>query len=85
MSDFTLKTKDCNGKAPDEALVGRAFKHAGNGKVYLVSGFSWNGETDEWCVSHFERGKGPQAVVCVRGFRNFFGEIKPGVRRFTEV
>lgn len=85
MSDFNLTTKDRNGDVPEQALVGRLFRHNGNGKLYLVSGFSWIGDTDEWGVDHFEKGLGGQAVSCVRSYKNFCGKLENGKPRFTEM
>lgn len=45
-------TPDANGYVPDQNLIGERLRHLGNGKTYVVTGFSWLGATDEWGFCH---------------------------------
>lgn len=73
---LTHGTPDCNGDLPDLTLVGTTWRHSKNGHRYVIVGFTWGGDTDEWTVQFV---RGDQVVYCSRTLRNFFGrrEDKP--------
>lgn len=64
-------TPDRNGFIPNPALVGRAFRHAGNGCTYTITGYVYFGDTDEWAVTHK---RDDCDVVFSRTVANFFGQ-----------
>lgn len=61
-------TKDSNGYTPDRNLIGKKYQHIKNKKIYKISGFVWNGETDTWNILH----QGEMGALFVRSVNNFF-------------
>ncbi len=74
-----LMKQDSNGDVPDQATKNEFHTHARNGMTYCVLGWSWHGDTDEWCVLHQRVGSD---LIYNRTLRNFYGYIEPGVLRF---
>lgn len=52
--DLDLATPDTHGQVPNFALVGTRMTNAGNGKVYVISGFVWIVESDEWGFVYYQ-------------------------------
>lgn len=63
-------------------LIGSQWRHYKNGHVYEITGFSWNGDTDQWCVEYRREGS---LFRYNRTFENAFGLAAPSVWRFEEV
>lgn len=90
-----LTTPDSRGYVPDLKLIGTRWKHTGNGKVYTIRQFIWNGEDDTWMLSYWRRVEiadpNDPRLVCnefTRSPANFFGKrMVDGVptMRFTLV
>lgn len=66
----------------DSGLLGTQWRHYKNGHAYEITGFSWNGDTDQWCVEYRREGS---LFRYNRTFENAFGYAAPGVWRFEEV
>lgn len=86
MSDLTLKTPDSTGGTPDQSLIGLRLLHLGNGKTYLISGFCWLGEVDEWGYLHAEvRDDGLPGVPIARPLHHISGCRSNGQPRYERV
>lgn len=66
----------------NEPMIGTAWQHTGNGKVYRIVNFAWMGATDEWGYVH--RCDNEQLVL-VRPMRHLFGNRHNGEKRYIEV
>lgn len=75
---LTYQTYDDNGMLPDLAYIGTRLEHTGNGKVYTITGFAWNGETDEWNFLHV----GPDGISIVRPLSHILGTKSDGGQRY---
>jgi len=83
---FCPKTLDANGDTADYSLVGKLFKHNGNGIVYQVSKIVFMADSDVWGVEHSEvTTSSIKAVPMVRSLRNFTGNLAENTPRFTWV
>ncbi len=74
-----LMKPDSNGDVPDQPTKNDFHTHARSGRTYMVCGWAWHGDTDEWCVLYQRVGS---KIIYSRTLRNFYGEIEPGVLRF---
>lgn len=77
-----LLTLDTSNYYPDPALIGTRWKHAGNGHIYTITGYVWNGETDRWMIKHW-RGETHPIEYC-RTPQNFFGQRRNGEVRYIQ-
>ena len=76
-----LYKPDSNGETPDQMEMNEFYTHARNGKTYMVLGWEWSGDTDEWCVLHQRAGS---PLIYSRTLRNFYGTFPDsGVPRFA--
>lgn len=50
MLDYSCK--DSKGQKPDTRIINKKFLHTGNRKLYVVIGYVWHGDTDEWHVKY---------------------------------
>lgn len=64
MNVLTLQTPDVNDEVPDISWFGRRMRHSGNGKTYIVVGFAWMGETDQWGFLHREYDTAGAVMLC---------------------
>ena len=79
--EITLDTADSRGFIPSEdALIGLKFTHQGNGHVYTITGFQWNGEDDTWMLAHTREGSD---ITYLRTPANFFGFRSNGKVRYA--
>lgn len=83
MKELTFNTPDVNGYVPDFSLLGRCFKHTGNGKFYRPTGFVWLGETDEWGFKHVR--VDPCPIEFCRPISHLTGNRSNGEKRYVEV
>lgn len=86
MNEINWDKKDKKGQKPDKHIVNKKFLHTGNRKLYVVTGFVWHGDTDEWHVKYRpynfnEDGKYPEFTRTIENHRGNRGD-KP---RFIEV
>lgn len=84
---FSFKTVDKDGATPDMSLIGKQYRHSGNKKVYTLTGFAWNGNSDQWMTMTMREGS---LVPVVRTLKNFAGKRKDErtgklVQRYTEI
>lgn len=90
MSKITNNTKDAKGLYRDSKLINSLWMHSGNNKLYIVTGFVWHCDTDEWHIKikpYFkEHG---DVIEYTRSWTNFFGDRevkgKEPTKRFTRV
>jgi len=78
---LTYHTYDDNGQKPSMLAIGTRLFHTGNGKTYTITGFAWNGDTDEWNYVHV----GPDGIPIVRPLSHIEGERSGGVPRYQLV
>lgn len=78
---LTYSTPDINGEVPMLELLGARKRHTGNGKIYTIMGFSWNGATDEWNNIHV----GPDGIPINRPLDHWTGNRDNGQPRYEEV
>lgn len=78
---LTYSTPDINGEVPMLELLGARKRHTGNGKIYTITGFSWNGATDEWNNIHV----GPDGIPINRPLGHWTGNRDNGQPRYEEV
>lgn len=77
---LTYRTPDRNGKIPDLSILGDRKRHSGNGKIYTIVAFSWNGDTDEWNNVHV----GPDGILINRPLDHWTGRRANGEMRYSE-
>jgi hypothetical protein len=74
-------TKDRNGFVPDFAMIGTMLRHSGNQKVYIITGFIWSGNDDEWYFTHHDIGVAP--IPLARPMSHIDGNRANGIRRYS--
>lgn len=82
--ELTHRTKDANGQIPDLSLKGLRLQHSGNGKVYRIVNFAWDGETDLWSFIARDESK-PDSVFIVRPLSHITGRRDNGKKRYTNL
>jgi hypothetical protein len=84
MTDLhTHRTADTHGRTPDWEMVGMQLLHSDNGKTYIIIGFCWLGETDEWAYLHYEiRPDGLPGVALARPIAHVHGLRDNGQLRY---
>lgn len=75
---MNLSTSDKDGYVPDTAIIGRLYRHSGNGHTYEIIGFVFLGDTDQWAVLHC---RVDCDVTFSRTVENFFG-LRNGKPRY---
>lgn len=79
--ELTLNTIDSRGVIPNQKkYVGMKFTHQGNGHVYEVVGWAWNGEDDTWMMIHKREGSD---ITYLRTPANFAGYMSDGRLRYV--
>jgi len=79
--EITYDTMDSRGYVPNQALINSKWKHSGNGHIYTITGFFWNGEDDTWLLGHMRTGSN---IMYMRTPANFFG-YRNGQDRYEPV
>ena len=79
--DLTFETPDSLGKIPDLSLIGQVFEHSGNNKLYRLSGYSWEGESDRWMFEMYPTQR-TRAVTIVRPLEHLRGKRSDGIYRY---
>lgn len=83
-NELTLLTWDSLGTCPDTNLLGQVLKHTRNGKLYIIHGFCWIGQNDEWGFLHEElRDDGTRGVTIVRPLYHIRGYTNDGEPRYA--
>lgn len=78
---LTYKQEDKFGIVPNLNAIGTRMLHMGNHKVYTITGFAWNGDTDAWNYTHV----GPDGITIVRPIDHLTGNRENGMPRYVEV
>lgn len=52
MEEINYAKRDSKKQLPDRRIIGKKFLHSGNRKLYVVTGYVWHGDTDEWHVKY---------------------------------
>lgn len=83
--DLTLNTPDKNGLSPVSSMIGVRLQHTGNKKVYVITGFCWLGDSDEWGYLHSQivRDDGLPGVTIARPFSHIYGKRSDGSPRYV--
>lgn len=76
---LTHNTKDVNGERAPLEYIGFAAQHSGNNKIYLVTGVSWLGATDEWGVTMKAQGEN---IEITRPLSHMQGLREDGSKRY---
>lgn len=79
---LTFNTMDKDGYSPEEGLINEQFRHTGNGKVYTIKNFAFNGATDEW---NFVMYAEDSDVPIVRPMEHLTGKRENGEPRYIVV
>lgn len=74
--------EDSFGYIPEPELIGTVWKHYTNGYLYVVTGFSWFGDADQWLIQLVRE---DSQIVFTRSVSSFKSCFKNDTRRFTEV
>lgn len=79
-------TVDRDGVRPNLTLIGSKYRHSGNGKRYVLEGYCWNGETDQWnmVMIAVQEDLG-QPVPVVRPIEHLTGFRDNGARRYEAI
>lgn len=80
--EITQSTKDSRGYTPDITLLASEWRHLGNGYVYTIIGYYWNGEDDTWMYAHIRNGS---SQIYLRTPANFHGLREGGEARYHRV
>lgn len=64
-------------------MIGHCLRHTGNGKFYVITGFAWLGEHDEWGFLHhsLEQDGGYGIILC-RPLHHINGNRSNGEPRY---
>ena len=81
IENFSETTPDVDGNLPNHGLIGCFITHQGNKIEFVITGFAWMGETDQWGFIH-ARAEGGPAIV--RSMAHLTGNLKNGKPRFSE-
>lgn len=81
---LTYFTPDSTGAIPDFKMIGKSLLHLGNGKTYMITGFAWLGELDEWGFTHVatDLNGGFTGVVLCRPLHHINGVRSNGEPRY---
>lgn len=80
-SPLTFTTLDKNEESPPLDQIGTRWQHSGNMKVYMLVGYVWNGDTDEWNMLM----NAPEGVGVVRPMNHLYGSRADGSQRYFQV
>nr|QIG67115.1 hypothetical protein EVB34_010 [Rhizobium phage RHph_TM26] len=61
-------------------LIGKALKHNGNGKTYVILDLVWSGESDQWGYLH--RAVGEDGPKIWRPMSHLNGTLRNGAPRY---
>lgn len=75
--------RDSLGKLPDMNLVGQQFRHRGNGQIYTLTGYAWDGESDRWFFVMTKAIEGSYGVPVVRPLEHLEGNRENGSQRYA--
>lgn len=68
--------------SPSPRLIGGTMRHTGNGKRYVILGYVWLGETDEWGYLH--RAVEEMGALIARPMDHLDGVRDDGTPRYVE-
>lgn len=66
--------------SPSPRLIGGTMRHTGNGKIYIILGYVWLGETDRWGYLH--RARGEMGPMIARPMSHLEGTRSDGSPRY---